>query len=142
MKTWDSRDVNCTAVSTPTPANNRGVDGVLSAWNVPADATEISDILIVAASNMATAGESGLLFRLSGGGLLDGPEVIAGPGSGGSVATGNERETPPMRLKWAEGKGIRVKPGNQIIAEAEMLQNDTGEVAAAISIAFRVPEGG
>ena len=131
--------MDITAVSTATAATHRGVDGTLSSWTVPADAVEISDVVIVGASDMATAGESGLLFRLSGGGLPFGPEVFSGPGSGASVATGNERESGPVRYSWPEGKGIKVTPGNQINAEAEMTQNDTGTTTAAISLAFRVP---
>jgi hypothetical protein len=137
---WDARDVNITALDTVTAVNQRGEDGNPGRLTVPAGATEISDILLVAVSNLAVAAKANALIRMSGGGLPFGPEVFALHGAGAPVATGNTYSRPVRQLSWPEGKGIPVTPGNGIDFEAEQTGEDTGEMSASIGLAFRVPE--
>lgn len=135
MKIYDSRDVNITAVDTVSAVVQRGEDGDSGRFDVPGDATMLKDIIVVAIGNGATAGKANALFRLSGGGLLNGPEVMPGQGSGASVATGNERSMPAHRFKDLD---IQVIPTNGIDVVAEMTGEDVGEMMAAITLVFEV----
>lgn len=140
-KEWDARDVNMVDDDVVIDVVERGEDGTQNEFDIPSDASEISDIVLVACSNGATAGKGGVLYRLSGG-LVDGEEILPAHGSGASIATGNERLVEAHQLSFPEGEGIRVKPGGKITVKAEMVGEDTGEVAGAIGLAFRVPGGG
>lgn len=137
-KVWDSRDGTPTAVSTETALDQRGGDGTAGRIQVPANATEISDVLVVAASNLAATGANGAIVRIRGGGLPFGEESFSAHGSGVQTATGNYRSVLVRRYSWPEGKGIKVTPGNSIDAFCEMTTADTGELFVGLSLAFRV----
>lgn len=136
---YDARDVNITGLDSSADMVEQGEDGTQNQFDIPGDAKEIARIIIVATGNGAVAAKGAALIRISGG-LQDGEEIFAAHGSGAGVATGNSFSRVALVKTYEEGKGIRVKPGGKIDAEAEMVGEDIGEMMVALGIGWRVPD--
>ena len=132
VKQYRSREGEATAIDTKTQLTTMGPDTAPGPLNVPQGFTKLLGCFVAAIGNGAATGAASSFVRLEGGGLTDGPIVIAGPCMGGSVATGQAIARPAM---WYP-LDVQVEPGNEIIIFGEFCGADIGQMSFGVTLVF------
>jgi len=133
-KLYRSREGTVTAVDTKTQLSTLGSESAPGPLLVPANATKVKAIMCTYASNFALAVRGGILVRLEGPGLPEGPETIAIGGAGVSVATGGHASFSAIRIEL----DIPVTPANEILIFAENTGSDVGETTVGVTLEFEM----
>lgn len=132
VKQYRSREGEATAVDTKQPLTTQGPDTAPGALNVPAGMTKLLGIYAAACGNGAATGSASAFIRLEGGGLKDGPEMVALMAMGGSVATGQALVQPAKFFPL----NVEVVPGNEILVFGEFAGADVGQVSFGVTLVF------
>lgn len=131
-KLYRSREGEATALDTKTQLTTLASDTAPGPLLVPADATKIVGVILVAISNYAAATGYGALVRLEGPGLPEGPEVLAAGAGGVAVATGGGAAVAATLIPV----DLPVTPSNEILIFGEMVGTDVGQVSFAVTLVF------
>lgn len=131
-KLYRSREGDVTAIDTKTQLTTLGSQSAPGPLVVPAGATSLSAVIVACAPDYAAAQDAGLLLRLEGPGLPQGPETIVVGGAGVGVATGGTSTQKAERIQL----DIPVTPSNEILAFAEMVGEDIGTVRVGVTLEF------
>lgn len=132
MKLYRSREGTVTAVDTKTQLSTLGSESAPGPLLVPAEAKTLAAVITAFGADFAAAQDSGILLRLEGPGLPEGPEVIAIGAVGVQVATGGNATQKAQRIPL----DIPVTPANEIIVFAEMTGEDGGSITVGATLEF------
>ena len=131
-KEYRSRNGTVTALDTKTQLTELGSETSPGPLLVPAGTSRLIGAYVVAAGNYASAGSAGVLVRLEGAGLPEGPEVLAVCAMGGNSTTGIQGAMKPIWIPL----GVPVTPGNEILVFAEMVGADIGQIEVGVTLVF------
>jgi len=129
---YRSRNVTLTAVDTPVNLGVLGSQTAPGVLTVPQGMTHLVRSWSAVSSDHGAANDGGVMFRISGDGLPDGPETIPGGATGGAIATGQEENLSNEEFPIM----VRVRPGNIILIDAEMQGEDTGTCEVGLTLEF------
>jgi len=133
-KQYRSREGTITAVTTKTQLTTLGSETAPGSLLVPAGAKMIKAVIAAFGCDMSVAADGAYIVRLEGGGLPEGPEVLAIGASGVQVATGGVNNLPATRFEV----DIPVTPANEILIFAENTGEDTGSTTVGVTLEFEV----
>lgn len=129
---YRSREGEATAVDTKTQLTTLGSETAPGPLLVPAGASKLAGIIIVACENFAAAAGFSALIRLEGPGLPEGPETFAALAGGAAVATGGNSAVEAQFI----GLDTPVTPANEILIFGEMAGADVGQVSVGVTLVF------
>lgn len=131
-KLYRTREGDVTAVDTKTQLTTLGSEGAPGPLLVPAGVGKLVKILSSFGCSHAAVGDAGVLVRLEGPGLPEGPESVVIGATGVDVATGkmDARVSEEMELD------VTVTPTNEILIFGEMTGEDIGSFNIAVTLVF------
>lgn len=129
---YRSREGEATAVDTKSQLTTLGSETAPGPLLVPAGATKLAGVIVASMPNMAAATSFAAFIRLEGPGLPGGPEVIAASAGGQAVATGGNFANPAVYIPL----DVPVTVTNEILAFAEMVGTDVGQVSFGVTLVF------
>ena len=131
-KDYVSREIEATAVDTKTNLSTLGSETSPGALNVPAGKSKLERIIVAFGSDYVAAGSASAIVRLEGGGLKEGPEVIAVGAAGGESTTGASS----LQKAGIIPLDVPVTPGNEILIYGEMCGEDVGSIHFGVTLCF------
>jgi len=129
---YRSREGEVSSLDTKTQLTTLGSESSPGPLRVPAGKKVLTGILVAVAADYAAAGTAGILIRLGGPGLPDGPETICLAGLGGNSTTGINAGQPAKFYPI----GATVRPTEEIQIFAEMVFQDVGSIAVGVTLVF------
>lgn len=131
-KLYRSREGTISAVDTKTQLTTLGSETAPGPLLVPAGARMLHAIIMAMATSQGVAADGSVILRLEGPGLPEGPEAIVVGSQGVAVATGGHGSRTANRIEL----DIPVVPANEILAFAENVGEDVGDVTVGVTLEF------